>query len=118
VKRPENGGVDIKNLSDQELQLYMLAGVYSVVESELTVRCRKLILAMAEEELEFRKWEKPRRPKEEWNQLWVQAVNEVAEGEVAEDHGLSPKDAWETARRVIPRESNSLRANSFKPRIR
>jgi hypothetical protein len=88
----------LKNLSDEELQTICKDVESSLVESEIIVCSRKLGLARAAEEMEFRKSGKPKRPPEDWRRQWFEDVSEIAAA-----HRLDPSIVWEVARKV---ESN------------
>jgi len=102
-QQPENGKADIKSLSDEDLKKLATVLNHWTIESELFVRRGKLTRALWQEELEFRQSKKPRRPEEEWDQLWVQHVNDVAEA-----YGLSLKDVWEMASKIMLEEKRML----------
>jgi len=102
-QQPENGEPDIKSLSDEDLKKLATVLNHWTIESELFVRRGKLTRALWQEELEFRQSKKPRRPEEEWDQLWVQHVNDVAEA-----YGLSLKDVWEMASKIMLEEKRML----------
>lgn len=95
-QEPENGGGNLGTLSDQELDAFDRIVDRCLIESELGVRYGKLKLDQITEEVEFRKSGRHRRPPDEWDALWVAAVNEIGEG-----HGLTAKDVWELARNVV-----------------
>ena len=91
----ERNEAGLKNLSDEELQTICKDVESSLVESEIILCSRKLGLARAAEEMEFRKSGKPKRPPEDWRRQWFEDVSEIAAA-----HRLDPSVVWEVARKV------------------
>lgn len=68
----------LRDFSDMELDAFGECAQSLLVEAELKIRYARWNLARIEEELEFRKSGKSRRPEEEWVQLWRKETEDVA----------------------------------------
>jgi hypothetical protein len=101
-KRDESG---LKNLSEEELEIVRKGAEFEVVEAEITTLSRRLLLAVATEEKEFRTSGKPKRPAEDWRRQWFDGVTEIAAA-----HRLDPTIVWEVARKVEAMSDRDFRS--------
>jgi|SRR5215471_21772681 len=74
----EQNKTNLRNFSDEELRAALEGHRDLHIEAELRGRGARLGIAQVEEEQEFRKSGKPKRPREEWRRLWQKEVADVA----------------------------------------
>lgn len=96
-RQPENSESGLNNLSDEHLKTVENDAKYSLVESEIRLLRSKFNLAIAEDELQFRKSGKPKRPAADWHRQWFQDVTDIATA-----RGLDLNVAWQIAKRALP----------------
>jgi hypothetical protein len=68
----------LEEFSDEELEAVAECERSLLVEAELKKRYCRWQIAVLEEEKEFRRSRKPRRPAKEWENLWHREVEDVA----------------------------------------
>jgi hypothetical protein len=101
--QPNSDESGFKGLSDEELKSVANDARYSLVESEIRLRFSHHSLAIAEEELEYRKTAKPKRPPEQWEREWFESVRKIAEA-----HGLDINVAWQIAKTVVAKADREI----------
>ena len=74
----EQDKTNLQDLSDEELRAVLEGHRNLHIAAELRGRGAQLGIAQLEEEQEFRKSGKPKRPREEWQRLWRKEVADVA----------------------------------------
>jgi hypothetical protein len=95
----------LKNLSDEELETVCRDVELDAVGAEITLLSHRLQLAIATEEVEFRKSGKSKRSPDDWGHQWFDGVTGIAAA-----HQLEPAVVWEIARKVEAKSKCDFRS--------
>jgi hypothetical protein len=104
--KKQNGERNLEDMSDAELNSLSDFCERQFVEAEMAIRFCQLQIAMAEEELEFRKSGKTKRSPEEWKREWTHGVSHIAQ-----EHGLDLSAAWQLANQVVAKHEPKVRSD-------
>ena len=105
MNQPKTDEPGLKSLSEEDLKAVCRDVEIDAVEAEITLLSYRLLLAIATEEMDFRKSGKPKRDPESWRREWFDGVNGIAAA-----HRLEVAMVWEIARKVEAHSEREFRS--------